>query len=95
MQINFQVSHFKINLHVKKFDKCGYLIEELDMALCSFVIKLKRKNHRKLYRECNGNYAALANRLYVDNDRLIIGEDRSVAPGTNDYDISCYDFRLL
>mmetsp|Transcript_116457 Transcript_116457/g.267383 ORF Transcript_116457/g.267383 Transcript_116457/m.267383 type:complete len:367 (-) Transcript_116457:387-1487(-) len=33
---------------------------------------VNEKNHRKLYRECNGDYGALAGRLAIDNDRLIL-----------------------
>jgi len=30
------------------------------------------KNHRRLYRECNGDYAALANRLRVEGEKLTL-----------------------
>jgi E3 ubiquitin-protein ligase TRIP12 len=33
---------------------------------------VNEKNHRKLYRESNGDYSAIASRLRVDGDRLIL-----------------------
>jgi hypothetical protein len=33
---------------------------------------VNEKNHRKLYRETNGDYSAIASRLRVDGDRLIL-----------------------
>ncbi|CAD7933861.1 unnamed protein product [Amoebophrya sp. A120] len=33
---------------------------------------VNEKNHRRLYRECNGDYSLLANRLHVERDRLIL-----------------------
>merc|ERR1712118_353603 len=33
---------------------------------------VNEKNHRKLYRETNGDYSAIAARLRVDGDRLIL-----------------------
>jgi len=33
---------------------------------------VNEKNHRKLYRECNGDYGQLAGRLAIDNDRLVL-----------------------
>lgn len=33
---------------------------------------VNERNHRKLYRECNGDYGLLANRLQVERDRLIL-----------------------
>merc|ERR1719298_165060 len=33
---------------------------------------VNEKNHRKLYRETNGDYSAIASRLRVEGDRLIL-----------------------
>merc|ERR1712139_389448 len=35
-------------------------------------LMVNEKNHRKLYRETNGDYSAIASRLRVDGDRLIL-----------------------
>jgi len=37
---------------------------------------VNEKNHRKLYRECNGDYGILASRLHVEKDRLMLLENR-------------------
>jgi len=37
---------------------------------------VNERNHRKLYRECNGDYALLANRLQVERDRLILVDSK-------------------
>lgn len=38
--------------------------------------QVNEKNHRKLYRECNGDYGILAARLHVEKDRLMLLENR-------------------
>lgn len=38
---------------------------------------VNEKNHRKLYRECNGDYSAIAARLRVEGDRLVLAPDAS------------------
>uniref|UniRef100_A0A7S1LHX9 Uncharacterized protein n=1 Tax=Alexandrium catenella TaxID=2925 RepID=A0A7S1LHX9_ALECA len=45
----------------------------------SLELVVKEKIHRLLYRELNGDYAAVADRLKVDNSRLIL--DTSGLPG--------------
>lgn len=37
---------------------------------------VKEKAHRKVYRECNGNYAAMAQLLRVDGNRLFLDEGK-------------------
>eukprot|EP00971_Amphidinium_carterae_P312431 6209540-Amphidinium_carterae.1 len=40
---------------------------------------VNERNHRRLYRECNGDYNAMANLLVLDGDELklpTVGDDR-------------------
>jgi len=51
---------------------------------------VNERNHRKLYRECNGDYALLANRLQVERDRLILIDSKTLDAG--DHAGSVYNF---
>ncbi len=40
---------------------------------------INEKNHRRLYRESNGDYAVLANRLRVEGDRLTLADNNTLS----------------
>ncbi|CAD7933482.1 unnamed protein product [Amoebophrya sp. A25] len=43
---------------------------------------VNEKNHRRIYRECNGDYSLVANRLHVERDRLILVDSNTATKGT-------------
>lgn len=49
----------------------------------SLELLVNERNHRKLYRETNGDYSALASRLRVEGDRLLLESDSGVSPYAN------------
>jgi len=53
--------------------------------------QVNEKNHRKLYRECNGDYGILANRLQVERDRLLLVDPKVSLSGGG----SVYKFLLV